>query len=90
MYYKILVGWQLVSGFNVHNNSRQHQKFGSQKGVLTEQCNTCRWMKFCYGGCLKDRLNNHQNRHISAFCQSYQIFFEHANETLQIVARKLT
>jgi uncharacterized protein len=70
-------------------NSSQQQRFGLQKSILEDQCKSCRWLKFCYGGCPKDRLYNQENNNLSAFCQSYQLFFEHADKVLCSLARDL-
>ena len=69
-------------------NSSRQQQFGLQKTMLEDQCKSCRWLKFCYGGCLKDRLNNPNNDKRSFFCQSYQLFFEHADEKLSRLSKQ--
>lgn len=70
-------------------NSSNQQNFGSQKSVLGEVCRSCRWLKFCYGGCPKDRFNNPNDHTTNAFCQSYKLFFEHADKTLHCLAQEL-
>ena len=70
-------------------NSPQQRRFGLGKSMLEDQCKSCRWLKLCYGGCPKDRRHNQQNKNLSAFCQSYQIFFDHADEVLRSLARDL-
>ena len=73
---------------DIFNSSRQ-QKFGLRKGILEKKCRGCKWLRYCYGGCPKDRLNNPENLNLSAFCQSYQQFFRHANQSLRDIAEKL-
>lgn len=70
-------------------NSPLQQEFGLHKGMLDDQCKSCRWLKFCYGGCPKDRLNNPENNKLSAFCQPYQLFFKHADKRLRSLVRNL-
>lgn len=37
----------------------------------------------------KNQLYNQENNNLSAFCQSYQLFFEHANGVLSSLAQDL-
>jgi uncharacterized protein len=67
-------------------NSSQQKEFGLQKSMLSEKCTSCRWLKFCYGGCLKDRLNNPSDPSISVFCNSHKKFLNHADKSFQIMA----
>jgi len=71
-------------------NSDLQNKFGSSKGILPDECKECRWLSKCYGGCLKDRKNNPQNKDRTAFCRSYKMFFEHADPVLEQMALKLS
>jgi uncharacterized protein len=60
--------------------SSKIDEFGSQKTVLAEECKSCEWLTFCYGGCLKHRfaLNNDK----SYFCEAYKALFAHSKEVL--------
>lgn len=69
-------------------NSERQQEFGLQKGALADQCATCNWLAYCYGGCPKDRRNNPQHRNVSAFCESYKHFFTHADQALNALAEQ--
>ena len=69
-------------------NSPSQKQFGRQKTVLTEKCMACRWLATCNGGCPKDRMNNPQDPRLSAFCEAYQMFFEHADDQLRALARQ--
>jgi len=71
-------------------NSSRQQQFGMQKTVLSEKCVACQWLAACNGGCPKDRLNNVQNHELSAFCESYQTFFEYADGELRALAHQWT
>ena len=71
-------------------NSEKQNTFGSSKGRLPDACMKCRWLSKCYGGCLKDRRNNTQNKDRTAFCGSHKMFFEHADPVLEQMALKLS
>lgn len=64
-------------------NSERQQEFGRMKSTLPDQCKSCTWLKYCRGGCTKDRIRDPRDNHVSHFCQSYQMFFEHADQRLQ-------
>lgn len=64
-------------------NSPKHTVFGEQKGELTEACCQCKWLKFCQGGCTKDRINKDQ---VSYLCSSYRTFLEYAYPRMSILA----
>lgn len=70
-------------------NSQRQQQFGLNKVILEEQCKSCCWLKYCFGGCPKDRINNPKNHKISAFCLSYQLFFKHADKRLRDLTSKI-
>lgn len=67
-------------------NSERQLKFGRLKSTLPDPCKTCQWLKYCRGGCTKDRIRDPRDNHVSHFCQSYQMFFEHADQRLQQLA----
>jgi uncharacterized protein len=64
-------------------NSERQLKFGRMKSALPDSCQTCQWLKYCWGGCTKDRIPDPQDHHLNHFCESYQMFFEHADQRLQ-------
>ncbi|MEI7672452.1 MAG: anaerobic sulfatase maturase [Deltaproteobacteria bacterium] len=64
-------------------NSSRQREFGAMKAIRPDVCSTCPWLRFCYGGCTKDRMWDSQNRGKMHFCQSYKMFFEHANTTFK-------
>ena len=67
-------------------NSEKQLEFGRMKSTLPDPCKTCQWLKYCWGGCPKDRLRDPQDKKISHFCQSYQMFYQHADQRLQQLA----
>lgn len=69
-------------------NSTKQRQFGCQKSRLAKECKVCPWLTSCYGGCIKDRLNNPENQNHNAFCNAYQVFFEHSDSDLRSLAQK--
>jgi len=67
-------------------NSSRQQEFGDMKALLPEECKTCEWLQKCQGGCTKDRIRDPQDNGSNHFCQSYKIFFAHADKTLSLLA----
>jgi uncharacterized protein len=59
-------------------NSPAQKTFGSEKrGGLADRCLNCRWLKYCYGGCPKDRVAG-----VNVLCEGYRRFFSHADGVL--------
>ena len=67
-------------------NSGQQQKFGKMKSELLQKCQECQWLKYCWGGCTKDRIRDPQDKNLSHFCESYLQFFEHADSQMHHLA----
>ena len=64
--------WQL-------EKSHVRESFSRRKANLPEQCQCCKWRKFCYGGCPKYRVFTSPNH----MCNGYKQFFEYAVPILQ-------
>ena len=69
-------------------NSDRQTEFGRLKAQLPPECPECRWLKHCWGGCTKDRLRDPADEGSNHFCQSYMMFFEHANDDLERLAQE--
>ena len=67
-------------------SSERQQQFGQMKAALPDPCKICQWLKYCRGGCTKDRIRDPQNNNMNHFCQSYRMFFAHADQQLQYLA----
>lgn len=67
-------------------NSDRQLEFGRMKSTLPDPCKSCQWLKYCLGGCTKDRIRHPGDNNLSHFCQSYQMFFEHADGRLRQLA----
>lgn len=63
-------------------NSPRQREFGKMKSKLAEECTRCPWLKHCWGGCTKNRLNNPNDRNFDFLCDAYKIFFDYADERL--------
>lgn len=78
---------------NVHNdkliemlNSEKQARFGTVKKNRKEMCASCGWLNKCFGGCPKDRVKNPYDKDHTFYCDSYKIFFNHADERMTRLA----
>lgn len=60
--------------------SPQHIAFGAKKAQLDQECKQCKWLKQCYGGCIKDRIRDPLDKGHNHFCESYKILFKRTDE----------
>ncbi len=67
-------------------NSERQNAFGREKSNLSDQCKNCPWLRFCFGGCPKDRQRNPGDKNLSLFCQAHKMLFEHAHPTFLQIA----
>lgn len=67
-------------------NSPQQYEFGRLKAQFPEECKECEWLRFCWGGCTKDRIRDPQDNGLNHFCKAYKMFFEHADARLKELA----
>jgi uncharacterized protein len=62
-------------------NSRFQKKFGQEKfSGLPSYCRKCEYLKYCYGGCSKDRLIGTPEGEpgLNYLCGGYKVFYSHA------------
>jgi uncharacterized protein len=69
-------------------NAPRQEEFGAMKALLPEECVSCEWLRKCQGGCTKDRIRDPHDKGSNHFCQSYKMFFAHADEKLQALAEQ--
>ena len=69
-------------------NSPRQTEFGRMKKKLPNECIKCPWLRHCWGGCTKNRLNNPDNRNLDYLCAAYKIFFPYADERLKKLAEE--
>ncbi len=67
-------------------NSEAQRSFGQKKSALPDSCWNCRWLRFCRGGCPKDRRFNPASPELNYFCDSFRMFFDHADSRLKKLA----
>lgn len=68
-------------------NSSRQRKFGKRKTELPEDCQKCRWLRYCRGGCPKDRFPPSPGGKTNFFCSSIKTFLDHADRHFQKLAR---
>lgn len=66
------------------------RNFGKLKTNLPKECNECKYLHMCNGGCPKHRFleinekkNSYKNNYL---CKGYYMFFEHASPYFEIMA----
>jgi uncharacterized protein len=67
-------------------NSDKQMEFGRMKAELPALCESCKWLIHCRGGCTKDRTRDPRDKKLNHFCESYKMFFEHADDFLKKLA----
>jgi uncharacterized protein len=68
-------------------NSQKQREFGEMKKNLPQACLSCEWLRYCRGGCTKDRLLDPRERKLNFFCDAFRQFFAHADGRMQILAQ---
>jgi uncharacterized protein len=71
-------------------NSPLQETFGSRKTDVSQSCLKCPWYAYCFGGCPKDRLVVDKTGRTNYLCQSYKMFFQHADAHLRELAARWT
>ncbi len=67
-------------------NAPRQFEFGAMKAALPDECVSCEWLQKCQGGCTKDRIRDPHDKGSNHFCESYKIFFAHADIRLRTLA----
>jgi uncharacterized protein len=68
-------------------NSDLQFRFGAAKADVPDRCLVCPWLEHCRGGCPKDRQFSDVPR-LNYFCESYRMFFEHADPIYRSLAQQ--
>lgn len=86
--------WQLGNIMNSKMitmlNSKKQTQFGQIKSRFPAKCRKCQWLRYCYGGCTKDRIKDPRDKNHTHFCKSYMMFFNHTHERMLELARNWT
>ena len=64
---------------------RKELRFIEDSEKLSPECDGCRWLALCRGGCRRNRDENGKNR----FCEAYRSFFEYAYPRMEYLAKKI-
>ena len=66
------------------------KEFENRKMILLPECKDCRWLEYCYGGCLKYRdLIKSEPEEKFYFCESYKAFFPYGIPKIRQLAKKV-
>lgn len=61
----------------IFSSKKQHD-FYTQANTIPEECEQCRWLQYCYGGCLYHRwFGSGKLSSKSFYCKAYKRFFTH-------------
>ena len=69
-------------------NAERQCVFGRRKANLPHECNCCRWLSLCRGGCPKDRFPGQAGKAPNHLCSAYQMFFEYSDERFRRLAKR--
>ena len=72
---------------------RKQLRFGQHKrSSLSVQCKRCNYLRFCNGGCMKDRIGNSASgeKHHNILCAGYQRFFAHVSPAMIFMAEEIS
>jgi len=67
--------------------SPQQRAFGRAKSSRHENCQSCPWLRLCWGGCPKDRIDESAPG-LSHLCEGYKLFFAHAHDRFSDLTRR--
>ena len=72
-------------------NNPGYEQFLSMKPDMNPACRTCHYVKFCHGGCPRNRnwldVNDYSQK--DYFCESYRTFYEYAYPRMRKLADRL-
>jgi uncharacterized protein len=65
------------------------EKFNLLKPAIPKQCRNCLYLKFCHGGCPRNRIKNNGEHGSEYFCESYKQIFSYAHEKMTFLSAKI-
>lgn len=72
-----------------YQQSEEYKKFGELKHQWNDKCDTCPYLLYCSGDCLKHRIYNNQDpQNISWLCEGWKAFYAHSLDGFKKVARE--
>lgn len=66
----------------------KYEEIMGLKPDLPEKCQTCEYLKLCYGGCPRNRVWL-ADKMEDVFCTSYKMIYRHSAEKLEFLATKI-
>lgn len=69
-------------------NGKRQTLFGELKTKLDNRCLRCAYLRFCYGGCPKDRLRSPSFKRFNPYCESVKMFFDYADNRFRALVRQ--
>jgi len=67
----------------VKSFKKRQQSFSVRKHWLSPSCRACKWLRLCWGGCLREReLKDNPDPKKSIYCLSYRALFERASQKI--------
>lgn len=69
-------------------NSSRQKEFGCMKSSLHASCLECPWLKYCRGGCTRERFMEGDLSGLNHRCEAYKRYFSHAHDRLTSLAEK--
>lgn len=78
------------NSFEEMQNSKIANKFVAVSQTLGKECNNCKWVNLCHGGCRRYRepINDSIASH-SYFCATYKNFFDYCGDRIYTLANLL-
>lgn len=71
-------------------SSEAFKGFGAKKANLAEKCDSCVFLRYCAGDCIKNRYGRDINSaSVSALCEGWQQFYRHALPAFEKLAQKI-
>lgn len=84
------VGSDCLEDVLSHSN---YERFRRMKPTLPDSCRTCEWLRLCYGGCPRNRLQGPEGGAVQAgpdfFCESYRQVYAYTHEQMERLGRQL-
>lgn len=68
-----------------------YSQFLNLKQDLPEKCRVCKYIKYCYGGCPRNRISNGTSNQVNPdyFCESYMQIYSYSQERMEKLAEKV-
>ncbi|WML41441.1 anaerobic sulfatase maturase [Neobacillus sp. OS1-2] len=67
-------------------NNELMEEFLAKKPALPAQCQSCKFLQLCHGGCPRNRIGENNQLVVEYFCQSYKQLYRYAHERMLEVA----